>query len=127
MGILNRIYNIAKSEVNARFRRDKTKRKEIPEFDDLFTNTGSQGKAGSSAGSQSRNSDRDPKLEEWYAVLEIPYGSDFAAVQKAWKSQLRKYHPDRHVSDPERAKIAHEVTQQLNQAFAGLEKHFKKA
>ncbi len=127
MGILNRIYNIARSEVNARFRRDKTKRTEIPDFDDLFTNTGSQGKSGAKTDSQSRASGRDPKLEQWYSILEIPYGSDFAAVQKAWKSQLRKYHPDRHTSDPERAKIAHEVTQQLNQAFAGLEKHFKQA
>ncbi len=127
MGILNRIYNIARSEVNARFRKDKSKRTEIPEYDDLFKQSGQQSKQNGATGGESRSSGRDPKLEAWYGVLEIPYGSDLATVQKAWKSQLRKYHPDRHVNDPEKAKVAHEVTQQLNQAFAGLEKHLKKA
>lgn len=60
---------------------------------------------------------KDPKLEKAYAALEIPYGADFQTAKTAWKKLLKKYHPDLFSNDPAKAKIAHEVTQGLNEAF----------
>ncbi|MDA2924567.1 J domain-containing protein [Acidobacteria bacterium AH-259-L09] len=64
----------------------------------------------------------DPELAEYYANLEVPYGSDLATVRKAWKRLLRKYHPDLHSGDPKKRKVASELTQQLNRAYEQLAK-----
>ena len=62
----------------------------------------------------------DP-LAEYYANLEIPVGSDRATIKKAWKTQMKKYHPDLHCADPEKKRIAEELTRQLNQAHRILD------
>lgn len=62
----------------------------------------------------------DP-LAEYYANLEIPVGSDRATIKKAWKAQMKKYHPDLHSADPEKKRIAEELTRQLNQAHRILD------
>ena len=63
------------------------------------------------------------RIDEYYDALEAPRGSDLKTVEKAWKAQLRKYHPDLHSKDPEQQKIAGEVTQILNQAYKELKIH----
>lgn len=65
----------------------------------------------------------DP-LADCYASLEIEPGSDLETARRAWKQQLRKYHPDLFGQDPEKQSIAHEVTQTLNHAFEQIERHF---
>ncbi len=67
----------------------------------------------------------DPELAELYSNLEVPYGSDLATVRKAWKRQLRKYHPDLHSKDPEKRKIADELAQRLNGAYEQLRKRLE--
>jgi len=62
----------------------------------------------------------DP-LAEYYANLEIPVGSDRETVKKAWKTQMKKYHPDLHCADPEKKRIAEELTRQLTQAHRILD------
>jgi DnaJ-domain-containing protein 1 len=64
----------------------------------------------------------DPEFVSYYANLEIPYGADLATARKAWRSLLKKYHPDLHSNDLEKRRIAHELTQGLNRAFEELEK-----
>lgn len=63
------------------------------------------------------------KIEEYYDALEVARGSDLKTVEKAWKKQMRRYHPDLHSSDPEKQKLAGEVTQILNQAYKELRIH----
>jgi DnaJ-domain-containing protein 1 len=74
----------------------------------------------SHSGQYETNPDRDPKLEEYYANLEIPYGSDIETVQSAWKKQMRRYHPDLHANDPEKRKTAKILAQRLNKAYEEL-------
>jgi DnaJ like chaperone protein len=62
----------------------------------------------------------DP-LAKYYANLEIPVGSDRATVKKAWKTQMKKYHPDLHCADPEKKRIAEELTLQLTEAHRILD------
>ena len=67
----------------------------------------------------------DP-LAKYYANLEIPVGSDRATIKNAWKTQMKKYHPDLHGSDPKKKQIAEELTRQLNQAYRTLDSAFSK-
>lgn len=60
------------------------------------------------------------KIAEYYANLEIPLNSDLKTVKSAWKRLVRKYHPDLHDSDPEKVKLAEELTQRLNLAYSEL-------
>lgn len=64
----------------------------------------------------------DPVLAQYYANLELPYGADLVKVRQAWKNLLRKYHPDLHSHDPEKRRVATELTQGLNRAYEELEK-----
>jgi DnaJ-domain-containing protein 1 len=61
-----------------------------------------------------------------YAALEVPYGADFATVRKSYRALMRKYHPDRHASSPEKQKAATELAQKLSQAYEVIEKHQRK-
>ena len=61
----------------------------------------------------------------WYANLEIEPGADLDAVHRAWKRLQRKYHPDLHAGDPQRADRATALIQELNAAYAGLRAHLE--
>lgn len=69
--------------------------------------------------------DRDPVLAEYYANLEVPYGSDLATVRRAWKELLKRYHPDIHSGDSEKQQIANELVKRLNHAYRELEKRLE--
>lgn len=60
-----------------------------------------------------------------YAALEVPAGSDFATVRKAYRTMMRKYHPDRHTATPDKQKAANEVAQRLTEAYKLLEKRLR--
>ncbi len=61
-----------------------------------------------------------------YAALEVPPGSDFETVRKAYRTLMRKYHPDRHTASPEKQKAANELAQKLSDAYKTLEKRLRK-
>lgn len=67
----------------------------------------------------------DPELARYYANLEVPYGSDLATVERAWKRLLRRYHPDRHATDQERQVIANDLVKELNRAYAELKRRLE--
>ena len=64
----------------------------------------------------------DPQLAGYYANLEIPYGSDLEMVRRAWKRQLKKYHPDLHAENPEKRQLANELTVELTRAYQEIER-----
>jgi len=57
------------------------------------------------------------ELRQAYAALEVPYGADFATVRKSYRALMRKYHPDRHATSPDKQKAATELAQKLTQAY----------
>ena len=65
---------------------------------------------------------RDPKLARLYAQLECPYGADVDVVRKHYRAMMRKYHPDMHSTNPEKQRVATELTQKLTQAYNDLKK-----
>ena len=60
------------------------------------------------------------ELAGYYANLEIPCGSDLETVRAAWKEMMRKYHPDLHAADPEKRRLAGELTSNLTRAYQEL-------
>ena len=60
------------------------------------------------------------ELAGYYAKLEIPCGSDRETVRAAWKGMMRKYHPDLHGADPEKRRLAGELTANLTRAYQEL-------
>lgn len=78
----------------------------------------------SSSGASGRTS-ADP-IARAYAALEVPVGSDFETVRKAYRSMMRKYHPDRHTATPEKQKASNELAQKLTDAYKTLEKRLRK-
>lgn len=67
------------------------------------------------------------KLEqEYYANLELPYGSGFKEIKSAYKSLLKKYHPDRFYGDEKKLALAQEVVKKLNMAYNYFEEKYNK-
>ena len=61
-----------------------------------------------------------------YAALEVPNGSNFETVRRAYRTLMRKYHPDLHTSTPEKQKAANEITQKLTDSYKLLEKRLRR-
>jgi DnaJ-domain-containing protein 1 len=75
------------------------------------------------AGTRSARKPEPPdELRLAYAALEVPYGADFATVRKSYRTLMRKYHPDRHTSSPEKQRAATELAQKLTAAYELIQK-----
>lgn len=67
----------------------------------------------------------DPVAED-LAVFGLAPPASLEAVRKARNREIRKYHSDRFLSDPERFEISKQIMQILNAAYERLETHYKK-
>ncbi len=92
---------------------------------DPFSSAGWNGAEASAGADSGAATAQDPELATYYANLEIPYGSNLAEVKSAWKRQVRRYHPDRFATDPERLAIATELLQGINHAHRELCRHLE--
>ena len=70
---------------------------------------GSAGSAGTGAGS-------GPAAQD-YRNLELEPGADFQTVKRAYRRLMRTYHPDRYADDPERQRVATQISAKLNASF----------
>lgn len=59
----------------------------------------------------------------WYKTLELQPGADLKEVRRAYRRLLLRYHPDKFANDPEKAKVATEVTRKLTEAYNGLQRY----
>lgn len=93
------------------------------EFADLHRDTAGARRTGKRRppASGSRNA-----LAAHYKTLELPEGSDYAKVRAQFRSLMRKYHPDRYVSDAKKQAWATKKSQAVSEAFAALEKALQK-
>lgn len=90
-------------------------------------NGGDTGRAnGSGTGAGARIGGEALRVQKAYAALEVPVGADFHAVRKAYRTLMRKYHPDHHTETPEKQRAANEVAQRLTEAYKVLEKKLRK-
>ena len=78
------------------------------------------GRSSSSRGLIGRILGQDQVLNTWYRRLELPYGASPETIRRSYHALMRRYHPDLQGADPERIRIANEITVKLNQAHDGL-------
>lgn len=74
--------------------------------------------AGGAAASRTRSSEAE-RLR-WYRTLELEPGASFEEIRKSYRRLLKQYHPDRFAKDPEKYKVATEVTRNITVAYDGL-------
>jgi DnaJ-domain-containing protein 1 len=88
------------------------------ELDEYMRGTSSETAGGRrESGSAGPRRPVDESLRPDYANLEVPFGSDIATVMKSYKSLIIKYHPDKHAGDPEKQRIALDITKRINQSY----------
>lgn len=63
---------------------------------------------------------QDRDLAQCFANLELKPGASLAEVEQAYQELKKKYHPDQHRDDPERHKVATELTRELTRAYLTL-------
>jgi DnaJ-domain-containing protein 1 len=56
----------------------------------------------------------------WYRTLELEPGASLEEIRKSYRRLLKQYHPDRFAKDPEKYKVATEVTRNITVAYDGL-------
>lgn len=64
-------------------------------------------------------------LKDYYANLEVPYGSDMKTVKESYRRLMRKYHPDKHTQSTESEELATELTQELTRAYRAIESYLE--
>jgi len=77
-------------------------------------------RSGSGAGGQRQKRPEPPvdeSLRQDFANLEVPFGADIETVRRSYKALVLRYHPDRFASDPEKQRIALEITKKINESF----------
>lgn len=67
----------------------------------------------------------DPVAED-LAVFGLVPPASLEAVRKARNLEIKKYHSDRFLNDPERFEISKQIMQILNAAYDRLERHYAK-
>lgn len=90
------------------------------------SSTSSSSSSGSSSGGSSRPpraGSREAQAAEWYRTLDLSPGADMAQVKAAYRTMMRKYHPDLHATDARKQKAATELSTRVTTAYNGLRQH----
>ena len=102
-----------------------------PSARDAWTDSANEAPAGgydSPSSFESRASPGLPhseRLAASYRVLDLPFGVAMDQVAKRWKAYLKKCHPDRYATDPEKQAEATELTQELTRAYESIRTAWK--
>jgi hypothetical protein len=84
---------------------------------------GSAGRTGTTGTGSSGGRYRRPEppveesLRKDFANLEVPFGADIETVRKSYKALVLRYHPDKFAGDPEKQRVALEITKKINESF----------
>jgi DnaJ-domain-containing protein 1 len=68
---------------------------------------------------------REP-LREDYVNLEVPFAAPFPQVKASYRRLLATYHPDRNSGDPEKLRLATEITKKINVSYRRIEEFEEK-
>ena len=58
-----------------------------------------------------------------YRTFELSPSATMEQVRLAYRKHMRMYHPDKHTGDPEKQRIATEITQRLTESFVKIREH----
>ncbi|NJO01447.1 MAG: DnaJ domain-containing protein [Bacteroidia bacterium] len=63
---------------------------------------------------------------KYYDALEIKPGAGFEEIKAAYKTVMKKYHPDRYANNPEKQGYAQQICQKINEAYDYFKKKYAK-
>ena len=89
---------------------------ELDEYMRTGRNSSRQGDPGGHRGTRPAAAP-DESLRPDYANLEVPFGADMERVRASYKRLMLKYHPDKHAGNPEKQKMALEISKKINESF----------
>ena len=72
------------------------------------------------------DSPQKKQISQYYANLELRPGASLEDVRTAYRELMRRYHPDKHLGDPERHRAATALAQSLTGAYHALVEHLEK-
>lgn len=127
MSILSRLYDVVRAHAGQIGNRRPSRHRRAEENPDTgyYEETEQQSYQTEEEWEPAPEPQRNDPIAQAYGVLELPIGANLDQVRQARKQLLRRYHPDKHASDPERMKTASEVSQQINAAYKTLEAYLK--
>ncbi|MFO0729121.1 MAG: J domain-containing protein [Myxococcota bacterium] len=114
MSVTRRLFNVARAELKSAFGRRRPQ--EEPQHEP-------EPKAEAPPERPTRRAEQGTEVHRYYANLELPYGAPLDEVKAAYRRLMRSYHPDHHANDPERQRLATELSQQLRVAYEALVAH----
>jgi len=117
VSISSRLWRLIRSEVNSRLGNFGPNGQ--PSYD--YDKSTSWQEPEDSAYEDSAFDARDSKLSDYYKVLGLPDGASLEEVRAAYKTLMKKYHPDKFQDLDKRAE-ATELVKRINGAYAALEK-----
>ncbi len=57
------------------------------------------------------------ELAAAYSALDLPFGTSLERATRRWKTYLKKCHPDRYATEPDKLADATQLTQELTRAY----------
>lgn len=76
-----------------------------------------QARAEAGGGAPTRRHHSEADRLRWYRTLELQPGATLEEVRKSYRRLLKQYHPDRFNRDPEKHRVATEVTRNITEAY----------
>jgi DnaJ-domain-containing protein 1 len=64
-----------------------------------------------------------PEVARAYANLELTPPASLDEAKTAWRALMRKFHPDKHQTDPGKTEIATKIAARLTEAYAVVREH----
>jgi hypothetical protein len=122
--VFSRLYNIARSSSTANTLRQKLNLKhdstDYFEFDKEDTSFYSEVK------NENHGSSIPQQVIDDLAVFSLAPPGSLSQVKKIRNQEIKKYHSDKFIDDPERLKTSKEIMQIYNAAYSRLKEYYKK-
>lgn len=74
---------------------------------------------------KARKPDKKQALKDSFTRLGLSSSASLAEAEKAYRREIRKYHPDHFTNDPQKAAMATKVAQMLSEAIENIRQHKK--
>ncbi len=126
MSFFSRLYNITKSYTPRLIKADKENRFHQDNTTSKFT-TGNQ-ESPSKEPSHPQNTDTSAfpqQVVQDLAEFGLLPPSSVDEVKKKWKTEVKKYHSDKFIQNPEKLKVSKEIMQIYNAAYDRLKQYYQ--
>ena len=128
--MFDRIFNIMRANLNDTFSfgQEKVSKEDWEAYEKFYQQKKQQEEAYNNAQNEFNAANHQKNLEEqaYYKALEVPVGASFDQIKESYKRLIKQYHPDRFANEPDKQKVAMEISQKLNVAYSYFEKKYGK-